>query len=322
MSLERIDAFEVNFVDSCAKEEFKLQSTTGIGERRIYVGSDENKYDEFFELDRIECFITQKKDLLEYLDDAHDEFINPTQEYRNDLSQMYETLLQKTKGIPVDEITYKFRKTFDNQKRYYLVLEPQSGINAQNYNHIRNIALPRITKFCFIKLKDSNTNKLYIYMRPVFFNSQKQKEELPDNTAKDNSNELQDAKKVARKRQAEYRQKLLEQMPLCPFTNVTEDRILQACHIKPFSDCNTDEERYDYKNGITMTPTYHILFDLGMISFKNNGELLVSPFLSNMNKSRLNLKEGHIYRIQSGSDNYLEYHRTNVFCKMPDLDIM
>ena len=50
---------------------------------------------------------------------------------------------------------------------------------------------------------------------------------------------------------------------------------------------NNDEERYDHKNGITMTPTYHSLFDLGFISFSDNGELLVSPFLSNLNKNKL-----------------------------------
>ena len=320
MVLERIDAFEVNFVDSCAKEEFKLQSTTGVGERRIYIGKEEQKYDEFFEFERIEYFITQKKDLLNYLKDAYDEFINPTQDYRNNLSDMYETLLKETQEIPDESIKYHFRKTFDSQDRYYLVLDPQNGRNAENYGYIRNISLPRITKFCFIKFKDSNTNKIYIYMRPVFFNNKGIKEESINIIKENEENNFFEEERVTRKRQAEYRQNVLEQMPFCPFTLVTEDRILQACHIKPFSKCENDNERYDYKNGITMTPTYHVLFDLGMISFKDNGELLISPFLSNMNKTRLNLKDGDNYRLQTGSNCYLEYHRKNIFCKMPDLD--
>jgi len=108
-------------------------------------------------------------------------------------------------------------------------------------------------------------------------------------------------------------------MPFCPFTKVTDDRILVACHIKPFSVCENDDERYDSKNGIIMTPTYHTLFDLGFISFENDGSLLVSPFLSNITKQRLNLRDGEKHRLQSGSDKYLQYHRDNIFCKMPSI---
>ena len=76
-----------------------------------------------------------------------------------------------------------------------------------------------------------------------------------------------------------------------------------------------------------MTPTYHTLFDLGFISFENDGTLLISPFLSNLTKKRLNLKDGERIRLQTGSDRYLEYHRNNIFCKMPvfelnDMDFM
>ena len=39
-----------------------------------------------------------------------------------------------------------------------------------------------------------------------------------------------------------------------------------------------------------MTPTYHTLFDLGFISFEDDGKLLVSPFLSNITKHGLLLQ--------------------------------
>ena len=75
MNLERIDAFDINFVDSAARREFKLNSSTGMGESRIYIGNDEAKYDEFFEFDNVEYFVTEKKDLLKYIDDAYQEYI-------------------------------------------------------------------------------------------------------------------------------------------------------------------------------------------------------------------------------------------------------
>ena len=320
MNLERIDAFDINFVDSAARREFKLNSSTGMGESRIYIGNDEAKYDEFFEFDNVEYFVTEKKDLLKYIDDAYQEYMFPSQDYRSDVTSMYNELKKETENIQEELLKYKFRKTFDSQNRYYLVLV-DGGDNRKNYNYIRNIALPRVTKYCFIKFKDKNTNKMYIYMRPILFNDLKVKEEIDEILIETNSENSAEKKQIRRLKQGKYRQDLLENMPFCPFTHVADDRILVACHIKPFSSCNNDEERYDCKNGITMTPTYHTLFDLGFISFEDDGKLLVSPFLSNITKQRLNLKDGQNIRLQTGSAKYLEYHRNNIFCKMPSLDL-
>lgn len=320
MNLERIDAFDINFVDSAARKEFKLNSSTGMGESRIYIGKDEEKYDEFFDFDHVEYFITEKKDLIKYMDDAYQEYMFPTQDYRSDITQMYNQLKEETEQIEQDLLTYNFRKKFDNQNRYYIVLL-DGGNNRKNYNYIRNIALPRVTKYCFIKFKDKNTGKMYIYMRPILFNDLKVKEEVEVILENESSDISENKKQVRRLKQSKYRHELLENMPFCPFTHVADDRILVACHIKPFSECDTDEERYDCKNGITMTPTYHTLFDLGFISFENDGKLIVSPFLSNITKKRLNLRDGEQIRLQTGSDKYLEYHRNNIFCKMPNFEL-
>jgi len=252
--LKRIDAFDINFVDSAARREFKLDSSTGMGESRIYIGHDEEKYDEFFEFDNIEYFITEKSDLTRYLKDAYEEFMFPSQPYRENITDMYSDLVDEVKHIPVKSLKYSFRKKFDDQNRYYIVLIPE-GDNRKNYKYIRDISLPRITKYCFIKFIDDETKKKYIYMRPVLFNDLKVKEEIEDvldgaNISKNNSN-----KKTRRYKQSAYRAALLDNMPFCPFTMVADDRLLVACHIKPFADCDNDEERYDSKNGITMTPT-------------------------------------------------------------------
>ena len=55
--------------------------------------------------------------------------------------------------------------------------------------------------------------------------------------------------------------------------------------------------------------------------FENDGTLLISPFISNITKKRLNLKDGMPIRLQTGSDKYLEYHRENIFCKMPTIEL-
>lgn len=316
--LKRIDAYEINFVDSAARKEFKLDSSTGMGESRIYIGHDEEKYDEFFEFDNIEYFITEKKDLVKYMKDAYNEYMFPSQPYRENITEMYDKLLLETKSIPTNTLKYSFRKTYDNQNRYYLVLKSE-GNNRKNYKYIRDIVLPRITRYCFIKFIDDETKKKYIYMRPILFNSIKTKEEIEGIIDENNAKRDITNQTAKRLKQNVYRAALLDNMPFCPFTMVADDRLLVACHIKPFIKCNNDEERYDPKNGITMTPTYHTLFDLGFISFEDDGTLLVSPFLSNKTKNRLNLKDGEKIRLQTGSEKYLRYHRENIYCKMPNI---
>ena len=319
MRLERIDAFDINFVDSAARKEFKLDTSTGMGEARIYIGNDEERFDEFFEFDNVEYFITEKKDLVKYMEDAYQEYMFPSQNYRSNITEMYNTLKQETENIDLELIKYDFRKKFDDQRRYYLVLEDAND-SRKNYNYIRNIALPRVTKYCFIKFKDLDTNKLYIYMRPILFNDLRVKEEVEEVLIESLKETNDTKKKNYRVKQAAYRSSLLDAMPFCPFTYVADDRLLVACHIKPYSECD-EEEKYDSKNGIIMTPTYHTLFDLGFISFENDGTLLISPFISNITKKRLNLKDGMPIRLQTGSDKYLEYHRENIFCKMPTIEL-
>ena len=60
MNLERLDAFDINFVDSAARREFKQNTSTGMGESRIYVGNDEETLDEFFDFENVEYCLTEK----------------------------------------------------------------------------------------------------------------------------------------------------------------------------------------------------------------------------------------------------------------------
>ena len=112
--------------------------------------------------------------------------------------------------------------------------------------------------------------------------------------------------------QEKYRLDVFERMPVCVFTGVNDDRILQACHIKADEVCN-EKECKDPKNGITMTPTYHSLFDNGLISFKNDGTVLVSEFLSRYNRIKLGLDKTRQCKIPFDCAVYLEYHREHVY---------
>ena len=314
MRITRIDAFDMNFEECSVARKYKLNGTTGMGEKRIYVGHDEQLLDEFFDLEHIESFLMLKKDLQKYLVDAKDEFYNPTQDYKENVSAFYEQNVSYVNSIQESIIKLHFSKKYDSQRRYYLNFV-QDGYSSKNWDCLRNIALPRVTKLNFVKVKNVDNNKLYIYIKPSFFIEERTLEEkvIIEDLLAGNRN----AAENYRRRQTQYRRALLEEMPACIITKVTEDRILEACHIKPYNVCN-EEEKYDSNNGLVMTPTYHKLFDMGFISFTDNGTILISPFLSNMNKQRLGLVDNHQYRIPRGCAAYLEYHRSNVYNQIPE----
>jgi hypothetical protein len=60
---------------------------------------------------------------------------------------------------------------------------------------------------------------------------------------------------------------------------VTNPWLLIASHIKPWRSCETATERLDGANGLMLTPDVDRLFDRGMISFSDDGAVLVSPAL-------------------------------------------
>ncbi len=234
-----------------------------------------------------------------------------------DISQYYDENVANTNAIVDNIIKLHFTKKYDSQNRYYLNFK-KDGFSSLHWDFLRNIALPRVTKLNFVKVKDIKTNKLYIYIKPSFFIDEKEVDEKADIVDLLAGNK--DAVINRRKGQVQWRQNLLDIMPACVITKVTEDRILEACHIKPHN-ISTDKEMYDVHNALIMTPTYHKLFDLGFISFNDNGTILVSPFLSNMNKQRLNIDDGKQYRIPKECAIYLAYHRANIYNQIPDLQL-
>lgn len=319
MRVTRIDAFDMNFEECAVARKYKL-STSGMGEKRIYVGHDEALLDEFFDLENIESFILLKKDLQKYLVEAREEFENPVQEYAQDISQYYEENVTNTNAIVDDIINIHFTKKYDSQHRYYLNFRDRDS--SSNWDYLRNIALPRVTKLNFVKVRNVDNNKLYIYIKPSFFMDEREIEERVD--VEDLLAGNRQAVENRRRGQAQWRRELLDIMPACVITKVTEDRILEACHIKPHSVSLSEghnEELVDKNNGLIMTPTYHKLFDMGFISFNDNGTILISPFLSNMNKQRLGLEDNHQYRIPRECSQYLAYHRANVYNQIPDLQL-
>jgi hypothetical protein len=65
----------------------------------------------------------------------------------------------------------------------------------------------------------------------------------------------------------------------CPLTGITEPALLRASHIVPWADCG-DEQRLDVHNGLLLSALWDAAFDEGLVSFGNDGTVLVNPNLS------------------------------------------
>ncbi len=131
-------------------------------------------------------------------------------------------------------------------------------------------------------------------------------------------------KKIAKKTPSregsqKYRKKVIEHMPQCPFTKISDERLLIASHIKPYNVCineNNSDEAIHYLNGLALSPTYDKLFDQGYITFTNKGELICGTQLTPYTWERLNINPNakNVLRIYpEDREKYLKYHRNYVF---------
>ncbi len=99
----------------------------------------------------------------------------------------------------------------------------------------------------------------------------------------------------------------------CRVTGVNNLKHLRASHIKPWKDSN-DQEKIDGNNGLLLSPHVDHLFDRGFISFRNNGDLLVSKELSPIVLVQWSLKNSeNVGSFNQKQSSFLEFHRDSVF---------
>ncbi|MGN6512647.1 MAG: HNH endonuclease, partial [Lysobacteraceae bacterium] len=82
----------------------------------------------------------------------------------------------------------------------------------------------------------------------------------------------------ARVGQGLFRKRVMLLEPHCRVTGVEDPRLLIASHIKPWRD-SSNAERINGYNGIMLSPHVDALFDEQLISFENDGRMLVHPSL-------------------------------------------
>jgi hypothetical protein len=101
----------------------------------------------------------------------------------------------------------------------------------------------------------------------------------------------------------------------CAVTGLDVVELLRASHIKPWADCETDAERLDVFNGLLLAPHLDALFDKGLVTFSDNGQLLCSSQLSERQWTLLGIDRiaMRANSLADGHRTYLQWHRSKVF---------
>jgi hypothetical protein len=97
----------------------------------------------------------------------------------------------------------------------------------------------------------------------------------------------------------------------CPLTGISDPALLRASHIVPWAECGTDAQRLDVHNGLLLSALWDAAFDCGLVSFADDGSILISDALSDVAQSALAISGiAKLIGLTDGHRINLKCHRT------------
>lgn len=121
----------------------------------------------------------------------------------------------------------------------------------------------------------------------------------------------------ARVGQGQFRDDLLKSFDgQCAMTGLSVTKLIRASHIRPWCECESDEQKLDPHNGLLLSVGVDAAFDCGFITFNDDGSLVVSKNLEVADLARLGIPADgslHINHLSQERRAYLKYHREQVF---------
>jgi predicted restriction endonuclease len=117
-----------------------------------------------------------------------------------------------------------------------------------------------------------------------------------------------------RTKQGPFRTKLIDKYKgCCVLTGLSNQDLLIASHIKPWSK-STGRERLDSNNGLLLATPIDTLFDKFLISFNDNGTIVISKGLSDEARQVFGINSSMRLRVQLNQETkeYLNTHRKNL----------
>lgn len=111
---------------------------------------------------------------------------------------------------------------------------------------------------------------------------------------------------------------LVEKYKCCQICGITEEKLLIQSHLKPRSISKKEgleEEIFDINNVLLLCNKHDKLIDKGLISFDDEGNLIISKRLSEEDVKTLGLDKKIKIDINEEQIRYIQYHRENIFEK-------
>jgi len=100
----------------------------------------------------------------------------------------------------------------------------------------------------------------------------------------------------------------------CCVTGLDVPELLRASHIRPWAECETDEQRLDVFNGLLLAPHLDALFDAGLMTIDEGGVAQLASRLTTEQREALGLKtELRVLALRGEHQVYLEFHRQKVW---------
>ncbi|WP_435308555.1 HNH endonuclease [Sebaldella termitidis] len=119
----------------------------------------------------------------------------------------------------------------------------------------------------------------------------------------------------ARVNQGIFRKQLLNSECKCKLCGLSNEKLLIASHIKPWSESDKNEKLHIH-NGLLFCPHHDKLFDKFLISFEDDGKIIISDELSQEDRMLLNIRDNMKVKISDENKKYLKWHRNEFFARM------
>lgn len=116
----------------------------------------------------------------------------------------------------------------------------------------------------------------------------------------------------ARINQGVFRSNLIKKYGCCAMCKITNPKLLIASHIKPWS-VSDRHEKLDIHNGLLLCPNHDRLFDGGLISFDDDGKIMISNDMDDINQIFTNINCDMKINMDEDMRIYMQYHRENIF---------
>jgi predicted restriction endonuclease len=96
----------------------------------------------------------------------------------------------------------------------------------------------------------------------------------------------------------------------CAVLGVKEPALLRASHIKRWSECETDAERLDVYNGLLLSAHLDAAFDAFLISFSDEGAIILSDALTASDRASLGIHSSlRLTKVAPAHRPHLAWHR-------------